>query len=142
MNRRTLAAAVFGLGLAAFASGPAVADAPTTIQGATTVDARAIIALVESKPDLVIFDNRRPEDYANGFIEGAIRVLDTDLTQAFIATHAKTKATPVLFYCNGLKCGRAAKATEMAVSWGYTQVFYYALGMDEWRALGLPMAGP
>jgi hypothetical protein len=30
----------------------------------------------------------------------------------------------------------------MAVSWGYTQVFYYALGMDEWRALGLPMAGP
>lgn len=139
-KRRTLAAALLGLGLAL--ANPAAADAPTTIAGATTVDARAIVSLIEQKPDLVILDNRRAEDYANGFIEGAIRVLDTDLNEAVLAEHTKTKATPVLFYCNGLKCGRAAKAAAMAVSLGYTQVFYYALGMEEWRALGLPIAGP
>lgn len=118
------------------------ADAPMSIAGATTVDAKAIIALMESKPDLVIIDNRRAEDYANGFIEGAVRVLDTDMTEEVLASHVKTKATPVLFYCNGVKCGRAAEATEMAVRWGYTHVHYYALGMEEWRALGLPVAGP
>ncbi len=139
MNRRVFAAALVGLTLGV--SG-ARADAPMSITGATTVDAKAIIALMESKPDLVIIDNRRAEDYANGFIEGAVRVLDTDMTEAVLASHVKTKATPVLFYCNGVKCGRAAKATEMAVSWGYTQVHYYALGMEEWRALGLPVAGP
>lgn len=139
MNRRVFAAALVGLTLGV--SG-ARADAPMSITGATTVDAKAIIALMESKPDLVIIDNRRAEDYANGFIEGAVRVLDTDLTEAVLASHVKTKATPVLFYCNGVKCGRAAKATEMAVRWGYTQVHYYALGMEEWRALGLPVAGP
>ncbi|WP_439578813.1 rhodanese-like domain-containing protein [Elioraea sp.] len=139
MNRRALAAALVGLTLGV--SG-ARADAPMTIAGATTVDAKAIIALMESKPDLVIIDNRRAEDYANGFIEGAVRVLDTDMTEAVLASHVKTKGTPVLFYCNGVKCGRAAKATEMAVRWGYTQVHYYALGMEEWRALGLPVAGP
>ncbi|WP_019015130.1 rhodanese-like domain-containing protein [Elioraea tepidiphila] len=139
MNRRVFAAALVGLTLGV--SG-ARADAPMSIAGATTVDAKAIIALMESKPDLVIIDNRRAEDYANGFIEGAVRVLDTDLTEAVLASHVKTKATPVLFYCNGVKCGRAAKATEMAVRWGYTQVHYYALGMEEWRALGLPVAGP
>lgn len=139
MNRRVFAAALVGLTLGL--SG-ARADAPMSIAGATTVDAKAIIALMESKPDLVIIDNRRAEDYANGFIEGAVRVLDTDMTEAVLASHVKTKATPVLFYCNGVKCGRAAKATEMAVRWGYTQVHYYALGMEEWRALGLPVAGP
>jgi rhodanese-related sulfurtransferase len=139
MNRRVFAAALVGLTLGV--SG-ARADAPMSITGATTVDAKAIIALMESKPDLVIIDNRRAEDYANGFIEGAVRVLDTDLTEAVLASHVKSKATPVLFYCNGVKCGRAAKATEMAVRWGYTQVHYYALGMEEWRALGLPVAGP
>jgi rhodanese-related sulfurtransferase len=139
MNRRVFAAALVGLALGV--SG-AHADAPMSIAGATTVDAKAIIALMESKPDLVIIDNRRAEDYANGFIEGAVRVLDTDMTEAVLASHVKTKATPVLFYCNGVKCGRAAKATEMAVRWGYTQVHYYALGMEEWRALGLPVAGP
>lgn len=139
MNRRVFAAALVGLTLGM--SG-ARADAPMSIPGATTVDAKAIIALMESKPDLVIIDNRRAEDYANGFIEGAVRVLDTDMTEAVLASHVKSKATPVLFYCNGVKCGRAAKATEMAVRWGYTQVHYYALGMEEWRALGLPVAGP
>jgi rhodanese-related sulfurtransferase len=139
MNRRVFAAALVGLTLGV--SG-ARADAPMFIAGATTVDAKAVIALIESKPDLVIIDNRRAEDYANGFIEGAVRVLDTDLTEEVLASHVKTKATPVLFYCNGVKCGRAAKATEMAVRWGYTQVHYYALGMEEWRALGLPLAGP
>ncbi|WP_144186713.1 rhodanese-like domain-containing protein [Elioraea rosea] len=140
MNRRIFAAGVLALGLAAAA--PARADAPTSIQGATTVDAKAIVSLIERTPELVILDNRRAEDFANGYIEGAVRVLDTDLTEAVLAGHAKTKATPVLFYCNGLKCGRAAKAATAAVGWGYTQVYYYALGMEEWRALGLPMAGP
>jgi len=139
MIRRMFIAALFALGLAA---APAKADAPLTIQGATTVDARAIVALISAKPDLVIFDNRRAEDHANGFIEGAIRVLDTDLTEAFLAGHVRTRATPVLFCCNGLTCGRAAKATEMAVRWGHAQVHCYAKGMDGWRALGLPLAGP
>jgi rhodanese-related sulfurtransferase len=139
MNRRVFAAALAGFMLGV--SG-ARADAPMSITGATTVDARAIIALMESKPDLVIIDNRRAEDYANGFIEGAVRVLDTDMTEAVLASYVATKATPVLFYCNGVKCGRAAKAAEMAVRWGYTQVYYYALGMEEWRTLGLPVAGP
>lgn len=141
MQRRHLTAGLAALGLL-YATGPAWADAPMTIAGATTVDAKAVIALVEGKPDLVIVDTRRAEDYAGGFIEGAVRVLDTDLTEAVLARHVKEKTTPVLFYCNGVKCGRAAKATEMAVRWGYTQVHYYALGMEEWRALGLPLAGP
>ncbi|ACA14844.1 Rhodanese domain protein [Methylobacterium sp. 4-46] len=119
---------------------PARAQAPMQIQGATTVDAQQILALVEAKPDLAIIDNRRPEDFNAGHLDGAVRLLDTDLTAEALAGIVKAKSAPVLFYCNGPKCGRAAKAAKAAVDLGYTQVYYYSLGMDEWNKLNLPLS--
>lgn len=119
---------------------PAAAqDAPLEIAGATTVNAKQIFELVAKAPNLAILDNRKPEDFAAGHIEGAVRLIDTDVSAASLATHIATKDTPVLFYCNGVKCGRAAKATEKAVQFGYTKVYYYALGMDEWNKQQLPL---
>lgn len=118
----------------------AAADAPLDIKGATTVDAKGVIGLVESAKGLVILDNRREPDYVAGHIEGAVRLLDDDMTDvAVLAKVVPAKDTPVLFYCNGLKCGRAAKAAEKAVGWGYAKVYYYAKGLEEWRAEGLPL---
>lgn len=115
-------------------------EAPMEIPGATTVDAEGVIALIESTPDLVILDNRSVADYDAGHIEGAIRLIDTDINGAAdLAAHVPSMDAPVLFYCNGLSCGRAANATEMAIDYGYTNVSYYALGMTEWRDLGLPL---
>ena len=118
---------------------PASADAPAAIPGATTVDAQRVIALINETPNLVIVDNRRAEDFNRGHIEGSIRILDTEMTEAALSQHARARNQPVLFYCNGPACGRAAKAAEMAVAWGYTSVYYYALGMDEWNRLNLPV---
>jgi len=110
------------------------------IDGATTVDAEGVIALIETAPNLTILDNRSVADYDAGHIEGAVRLIDTDITgEADIAAHVADKSAPVLFYCNGLSCGRAAKAAEMAIGYGYSNVNYYALGMTEWRSLGLPL---
>ncbi|MFW5881774.1 MAG: rhodanese-like domain-containing protein [Roseicyclus sp.] len=129
------------LGLALAVAAPAsAADAPETIPGATTVDAEGVIDLIGSQPDLVILDNRREADYAAGHIEGAVRLIDTDITGTeVLAAQVPGLDTPVLFYCNGLSCGRAANAAEIAVGWGYTAVHYYALGMTEWNELGLPL---
>jgi rhodanese-related sulfurtransferase len=114
-------------------------DAPLQIAGTKTVNARQIFELVANTPNIVILDNRKPEDYADGHIEGAIRLIDTDVNAESLAKHVKSKDTPVLFYCNGVKCGRAAKAAEKAVQLGYSKVYYYALGMDEWNAEQLPL---
>lgn len=129
-----------GLALAAtLAASAAWADAPMEIAGATTVDAEGVIALIGAEPGLVILDNRREADFAAGHIEGAIRLIDTDITgPEVLEAHGASPGGPVLFYCNGLSCGRAANAAEMAVGWGYGAVYYYALGMTEWNALGLP----
>ncbi len=125
--------------LAGMSPAGAQQQAPLAIAGATTVDAERIVALVGESPDLVIIDTRHVEDFNRGHIEGSIRILDTDLTEQVLAQHVRARTVPVLFYCNGLACGRAAKATEMAVRLGYTRVYYYALGMNEWMRLNLPV---
>lgn len=146
MMKRLAMLVAFGL-LAASPALPVLAQtaapaavAPMEITGAKTVDADKIITLIDAHKDLVIVDNRRAEDFDAGHIEGAVRILDTDLTADRMAGLAPQKNRPLLFYCNGLTCGRAAKAVAMAVGWGYTNVHYYALGMDEWKKLQLPLA--
>jgi rhodanese-related sulfurtransferase len=127
----------------ALLAGPAgvrAEDAPLEIPGARTVNADGVIELVQKAEKVVIVDNRTVGDYEAGHIEGAVRLIDTDIVNdTVLAQHVDSKDTPVLFYCNGVKCGRAAKATAKAVEWGYSKVFYYALGMQEWRERRLPL---
>ena len=122
---------------------PAVAnEAPMDIKGAKTLNADGVIALIQktSNIDALPIFNRSAADYEAGHIEGAVRLIDTDIAdEAVLARHVKAKNAPILFYCNGLKCGRAAKATEKAVGWGYTNVHYYALGLEEWKQRKLPL---
>jgi len=125
------------LGLAPAA---AAADAPLAINGAVTVNADGVIALVQTSADLIIIDNRTRADYDIGHIESALPLVDSEITEeTVLARIVKSKNEPVLFYCNGVKCGRAANATARAVSWGYTKVYYYALGMAQWKERGLPL---
>ena len=133
---RLLASALVVFGIAGFASAE---EAPMEISGARTVNAEQIVPLINSTPELVIIDSRKPEDFDKGAIEKAIAVTDTDMTSEVLGHVVPSKVTPVLFYCNGVKCGRAAKAVVKAVTWGYTNVYYYALGMAEWQNLGLPL---
>jgi len=130
-------ALVLTFGVAQLAS---AADAPLQIEGAVTVNADAVIDLVRTRADLIIIDNRTIGDYDAGHIEGAQHLLDSDMADESVLTKlVKSKDAPVLFYCNGVKCGRAANASAKAVSWGYTKVYYYALGLAEWKERGLPL---
>jgi len=132
---------VVALGLTCCLAQPARADdAPLAIKGAVTIGADDVIALVQTSPHLTIIDNRTVADYEAGHIEGAVHLVDSDiLNEAVLARVVKSKDEPVLFYCNGVKCGRAANATAKAISWGYTKVYYYALGMAQWKERGLPL---
>jgi rhodanese-related sulfurtransferase len=115
-------------------------DAPLDINGATTLDANGVVELVLNTPGLTIVDTRTKADFEGGHIEGAINILDTDITSdSVLAAVVNSKMSPLLFYCNGVKCGRAAKATSKAVKWGYSKVYYYALGINDWKSVQFPL---
>jgi hypothetical protein len=48
--------------------------------------------------------------------------MDADSSDKIVAS----RSTSLLFHCKGLRCGRAAKATENAVSLGYSDIYFYA----------------
>ncbi|MBU2897049.1 rhodanese-like domain-containing protein [Vibrio hepatarius] len=131
---RTLAVIFFTFPLTILAEG----KAPDSIPGTTKITAEGLIDLVDEMDDLVIIDSRIEKDRTDGFIEGAVALPDVDTAPATLVQHIPSKATLVAFYCNGPKCGRSVKASKIALEAGYTNVYWFRGGWEEWRQKGFP----
>ena len=106
--------------------------APQTIVGAQTIDASDIFDLAEKYDDLVVIDSRKVADYQKGHIEGAINVPDTETTEQSLETVLHWKNRAAVFYCNGIHCKRSSSAIKIAVGAGYTRLYWFRKGWDEW----------
>ena len=118
----------------------AKADVQANINGAKTISAEDLIELVDEYENLVIIDSRKPSDHEKGFIEGSVGLPDTKTSPESLAEHISTKTTAVIFYCNGVKCGRSVKATKKAIANGYSNLYWFRGGWEEWTAKGYPVA--
>lgn len=133
----TLFSLVFGTA-AALAEGK---EAPETISGTNKVSAEQAVDLIMNTPDLVVIDSRKSSDReASGWIEGSVALPDYDTSPESLAKHLKSKDTPVLFYCNGVKCGRSVTASNVAVAAGYSKIYWFRGGWEEWTGKGMPVA--
>jgi len=112
---------------------------PESISGTTKVTAENLIDLVGKFENLVIIDARKSGDRQKGYIEGSIGLPNTETTPEKLSEHVATKSTPVLFYCNGVKCGRSVKSAKIALAEGYSEIYWFRGGWDEWTAKGMPV---
>ena len=130
-----------GLRLAGVAEAGEVGEvSPAEIAGATTVDAAAAKTMLDRGASFV--DVRIGEDWNTGHIPGAVHL---DLDDAFDETSLSAlvgKDQEVVIYCMGPRCLRSFQACTKAVSWGFTQVFYFREGFPAWKAAGYPTALP
>ena len=131
------------IGLAAIAlSNTAIAgkkEVPKALEGTKIVTAEQVVDLIGDVDALVVVDARKVSDHQKGWIEGSHSLPNTDTTAETLAKLAPSKAGPVLFYCNGIKCGRSYKSAKKAIEYGYTNIYWFRGGMEEWEAKGLPM---
>lgn len=111
---------------------------PESLPGATVVSAEEAIALILSNDDLVVIDARKKSEYVKGHIEGAHNILNTTLTPAVLETVSPEKTTPLLIYCNGIRCQRSSDAISKAVEWGYSTIYWFRGGWKEWQEKRLP----
>jgi rhodanese-related sulfurtransferase len=89
-----------------------------------------------------LVDARTPTEYQEVHIKGAINVPANDFAEKSHLLPAD-KASLVIFYCNGIKCGKSKKAAKKALEQGYINVTVYAEGMPIWEEKGMPIyAGP
>ena len=105
---------------------------PETIDGSTKVDAESLIELAREHEDLVIIDSRIRADRRQGYIAGSISLPDTDTDCTSLLPLMK-KNTPVVFYCNGPKCRRSDRAVAIAKDCGYTNLYWFRGGFEEWK---------
>lgn len=101
---------------------------------------RKLLATVLS--DYVLIDSRTPEEYDECHIHGATNIPEKVLTEALSALPAD-KNTQLIFYCNGLKCGKSSRSARRALALGYRNVTLFPEGMPVWEEKGFPFfTGP
>jgi len=113
-------------------------SSPENIPNTTKVNADQFIELANAQPELVIIDSRIVGDRKKGYIEGSISLPNIITSCETLKPHIKTKTTPTLYYCNGIKCGRSVKAIEIAQACGYSNIYWFRGGFEEWLNEDLP----
>lgn len=136
--RMTLISAIFGLLFSPLAL--AEGNTPDQIPGTTRISAEKLIELVEELDELVIIDARKKGEWEKGHIEDSIALPNTETNETTLAKVIPSKDMPVVFYCNGVKCGRSVESAKMALSYGYKTIYWFRGGWEEWAENGLPVA--
>lgn len=109
---------------------------PEKIAGVTTVTAEQVIeSLTSDKPPLLI-DARIEQDRDYGYIENSISLPDIETNCDTLKSVSNDKNTHIMFYCNGVQCGRSAVSIKIARSCGYHKLSWFKGGFAEWKEKG------
>jgi len=108
-----------------------------------TVSTEELKKMLDSGDDkLLVIDARNPEEYDEVHIRNAINIPVSKLEKN-PALLPGDKKQSMVFYCNGIKCGKSKKAAQIAASQGYSNLMVYAEGMPVWEEKGMSIyAGP
>ena len=92
--------------------------------------------------EITVVDARNPEEFQEVHIKGAISI-PVKQWDKYVSRLPSEKDAKIIFYCNGVKCGKSKKAAQKAIAMGYKNVLVYAEGMPVWEEKGFPIyAGP
>ncbi len=106
---------------------------PDKIEGSIKINAESLIQLARDHDDLVIVDSRIKSDRRQGYITGSISLPDTETDCFTLFQIINKKNTATVFYCNGPKCRRSDRAVTIASECGYTNVYWFRGGFEEWK---------
>ncbi|QEP43106.1 rhodanese-like domain-containing protein [Ectothiorhodospiraceae bacterium BW-2] len=110
---------------------------PEHVNGATTINTTKAKELFNE--GVIFIDVRSQMAFDKGRIPDAVLLdLKTDFTKENLAAEV-APSDPLIIYCQGPKCTRAAVAIEKALQWGYQEVYYYREGFPSWKEAGHPV---
>lgn len=109
---------------------------PQHIASVKTLSAEGVIELAMAIPELIIIDARIRDDRKHGYLEDSVSLPDVETNCSGLAKIIPSKNNPTLFYCNGVKCGRSVISIKIAKSCGYTNMYWFKGGFEEWKEKG------
>lgn len=115
-----------------------VLNLPANEPGAKTLTAFELATRMRENEPLVVIDARIAQSRKKGYIEGSSHLSDIDTHCGSLASLAPDKSTPLAFYCNSARCGRSLNTVRIALSCGYTMIYWFRGGFEEWKSNGFP----
>jgi len=113
---------------------------PAPFKTVTTEELKKMIDGGKNAP--LVIDARNPEEYDEVHIKNAVNIPVSKLEKNPALLPADKKQS-IVFYCNGIKCGKSKKAAQIAASQGYSDLMVYGEGLPVWEEKGMPIyAGP
>jgi len=110
---------------------------PMSVEGASSVSTEEAKKLFDD--GAIFIDVRSTKAWNIGRISDAVLLdIKSNYTEATLTAEAK-KSDPIVIYCNGEDCLRSAKASKMAIGWGFTKIYYYRDGFPAWKKAGYPI---
>jgi rhodanese-related sulfurtransferase len=100
-----------------------------------TIDAATLRARLDRGETPRLLDARRPTEYADGRIPGAVSLISDDVLER-APTVFPDREAEIVTYSAMLTCRRSTRAAERLESLGYTDVVEFPGGIDEWLAAG------
>ena len=106
----------------------ACSDPSGSSSGYRRISMNEAVKMMRDERDYIILDVRRPDEYAEGHIPGAINVPNEEIGNAEISELPR-KSQLILVYC---RSGRRSKeASEKLVKLGYTNIVEFG-GILDW----------
>ena len=104
-------------------------NAGSSSSGYRQISMDEAVKMMKDEKNYIILDVRRPDEYAEGHIPGAINVPNEEIGTAEIA-ELPDKSQLILVYC---RSGRRSKeASEKLVKLGYTNIVEFG-GILDWK---------
>lgn len=90
----------------------------------------------------MILDARPLGDYDQGHLPGALSFPANDIESAFEQTlPILSQEDPILIYCFGRSCDESLQVADFLKDQGYTNLFLFAGGMEDWNVAGYDLEG-
>ena len=88
----------------------------------------------------VFIDSREREDYLKGHIRGAVHISAHDPDETIEARLDQLpKDAHYVVYCDGAECGSSTSLARRMKDAGFSQVYVFYGGWDEWMVKDLPI---
>lgn len=94
------------------------------------------------KKNCVFLDARKPEEYKDGHISGALNFYGNELDQFApnVIPQIPDKNKEIIAYCHGGDCDLSLLVAKSLIETGYTRVEIFAGGWPEWKKAGYPIS--
>ena len=129
MNKRNIGIIIFA-GAAMLFSCTVKADEKKAVSQFKSITMDEAAKLMDTKNDFILVDVRRPEEYKEGHIPGAVLLTNETITEKTAEQVIKDKNQKVLVYCRSGR--RSLDAAKKLSAMGYTDIIEIG-GIMSWK---------